>query len=57
MQLKKTYKTPEIQSEDIAIGVFGDYGGDSNGCGHGWNDLDWTPLFWITSIFQVWCCN
>lgn len=55
MQSKKTYKAPEIQSEDIAIGVFGDYGDD--GCGGGGNGLDWTPLFWITSIFQVWCCN
>jgi len=52
MLTKKPYKAPEIHSEEVAIGVFGDYSSsdDSGGC-------DLNPLSFFLSYFHVWCCK
>jgi hypothetical protein len=48
---KKQYKAPEVRSEQIAIGVFGDYGTTGDGGNNHVSPLNfWNPLFRI-------CCS
>lgn len=51
MEEKKPYKAPEVRSERIAIGVFGDYGtpGDDGSNHTG-------PLNFFNPLFRL-CCN
>ncbi len=51
MEEKKQYKAPEVRSEQIAIGVFGDYGTTDDDGSNPCSPLNfWNPLFRI-------CCS
>ena len=47
MKSKKSYKAPQIKSEIIQVGVFGDYGS---------NDCDFSPINFINPFFRL-CCS
>jgi hypothetical protein len=51
---KKQYQAPEVRSEQVAIGVFGCYGGQGGGGGGGNHNNG--PLNFFNPLFHF-CCN
>jgi hypothetical protein len=52
MENKKSYIRPEIRTENITVGVYGDYGAAS---GDG-DDSGWSPIHILNPLFH-WCCS
>ncbi len=46
--MKKTYNAPQLKTEKLEIGVFGDYTGESH---HNWN-----PIGILHPLFGL-CCS
>jgi hypothetical protein len=56
MDNKKSYIRPEIRTENITVGVYGEYGVDGGGAGGGGGDGGWTPIHIFNPLFH-WCCS
>ena len=59
--MKKGYLRPEIRTENITVGVYGDYGSESgggNGGGNGGGQQGggWSPIHIFNPLFH-WCCS
>ncbi len=48
---KKVYAEPQIRTEGIEAGVYGDYGSSEGGGGGGC-----TPIHFLNPLFH-WCCS
>lgn len=48
MKDKKVYQAPQIRSEVIKVGVFGDYGSGGTG--------DFSPVAFLNPFFRL-CCS
>ncbi len=56
---KKGYLRPEIRTENIVVGVYGNYGaGDDGGQsgGNGGGGGHWSPVNIFNPLFH-WCCS
>jgi hypothetical protein len=51
--MKKTYSTPQIRTEFIEVGVFGNYGCGDGDDGGGY---DWNPVQFFNPFFYF-CCS
>lgn len=53
MKKKTAYKAPQVRSEKVDLGLFGNYStNDDGGCGGG----SQTPLQFWNPLFH-WCCS
>ncbi len=52
--MRKEYVKPAVRAENLTIGVFGCYGGDSDGNNGGGSQ--WSPIGWFNPLFQI-CCG
>jgi hypothetical protein len=52
---KKTYCKPDIRTENITVGVYGDYGSADEGGGGGGGPT-WQPIHIFNPLFH-WCCS
>lgn len=50
---KKSYSKPDIRTESLQVGVYGDYGADSGG---GDDGGCWNPIHILNPLFH-WCCS
>jgi hypothetical protein len=48
--MKKSYKKPQIKTEEIKVGVYGDYGSSGSGGAT-------TPLYYGEPVFMSPCCR
>jgi hypothetical protein len=53
MENKKSYIRPEIRTENITVGVYGDYAAAGGGDG---DDGGWNPIHIFNPLFH-WCCS
>ena len=51
---KKSYTKPDIRTENLTVGVYGDYGASSGGGGD--DDCQWNPIRIFNPLFH-WCCS
>jgi hypothetical protein len=56
MEIKKVYLRPEIRTENIAVGVYGDYGDQNGGGGGDEGGGCWNPIHIFNPLFH-WCCS
>ena len=55
--MKKGYLRPEIRTENITVGVYGDYGSEGGGGnGGGQQGGGWNPIHIFNPLFH-WCCS
>ena len=47
---RKSYIRPEIRTEEVSVGIYGDYGDSANG------DDGWQPIRFFNPLFH-WCCS
>ncbi len=56
MDTKKGYLRPEIRTENLTVGVYGNYGSDNGDGGCDGGGGGWSPVHIFNPLFH-WCCS